>query len=53
MAEKVGVITMAEVNTGPSASGPGFVDLTSPSFWSAFWAVLALAWLVYVFGRAN
>lgn len=49
---KAGVISFAEVNAGPSARGTNFIDVNSPAFWSVVWTVLAVCWLIYVFGRS-
>lgn len=48
---RAGVVTMAEVNAGPSQVGTKKFDATSPATWSLIWFVLSLAWLMYAFGR--
>lgn len=47
-----GVVGMAEVNAAPSAGGPTTqIDVSKPAFWSVFWFVISVCWLLYVFGR--
>lgn len=50
---RVGVVGLAEINAGPSATGNQYVDINSPAFWSAVFAALSLVWLIYVFGRTR